>query len=410
MVAQSKDGTFHMHEFALDEIEDSCSWIVIGGPGSGKCFAPGTRVQMFDGTIKKVEDVRVGDLLQGDDGTPRCVLSTTRGLDRMYTVKQYHEDRDNYVVNAPHTLCLLKRNSAGLSSNSVVEMEVNDFVQLPAFEQADYVGCAVLKNGKYIPYDITVSYSHYGEYFGFEITDNRRFLLADNTLVHNTTLLKDIIYTHKHKYPIAKIFSGSEDSNGAYEKIIPKLYITNGYDDDQMKDYILRQKRCKVNGCLIGKGFLAIDDCSDQTGVYKSPTYKGLYKNGSRHWNGIIITGLQYGVDMTTDTRKCASYIAIFFEPDPNEREKLYKHYGGPCGSRADFEFIMDEMVKGDDPSDKYTCMIIKRLNRGVTREENVFYYKARASVVNKTFKFGCKEYKDWDKERRDPKKAAFGI
>src|SRR5277367_5837034 len=50
----------------------------IGPSGIGKCLAPGTPVLMFDGTIKNVEDDRVGDLLMGPDSKPRRVLSTTK--------------------------------------------------------------------------------------------------------------------------------------------------------------------------------------------------------------------------------------------------------------------------------------------------------------------------------------------
>ena len=34
---------------------------------------------MFDGSIKLVQNIKVGDLLMGDDSKPRKVLSTTIG-------------------------------------------------------------------------------------------------------------------------------------------------------------------------------------------------------------------------------------------------------------------------------------------------------------------------------------------
>jgi hypothetical protein len=37
------------------------------------CHIKGTKVLMYDGSIKNVEDVRVGELLMGDDGTAREV-------------------------------------------------------------------------------------------------------------------------------------------------------------------------------------------------------------------------------------------------------------------------------------------------------------------------------------------------
>jgi replicative DNA helicase len=45
------------------------------------CHAPGTEVIMYDGHLKKVEDIQIGDLLMGDDGTPRKVLELHHGTD-----------------------------------------------------------------------------------------------------------------------------------------------------------------------------------------------------------------------------------------------------------------------------------------------------------------------------------------
>ncbi len=72
--------------------------------GAGKCFGKGTRVLMFDGTTKAVEDVRAGDQLMGDDSTPRKVLSTTTGYDKLYRVVP--EKGQSYIVNGDHILAL----------------------------------------------------------------------------------------------------------------------------------------------------------------------------------------------------------------------------------------------------------------------------------------------------------------
>jgi hypothetical protein len=47
----------------------------------GGCHAPGTKVIMYDGSIKKVEDIRIGDILMGNDGTPRNVIELHSGID-----------------------------------------------------------------------------------------------------------------------------------------------------------------------------------------------------------------------------------------------------------------------------------------------------------------------------------------
>lgn len=73
--------------------------------GYGKCLGFDTPVLLYDGTIEKVQNIKVGDLLMGDDSTPRKVLSLARGRENMYTIKQ-DLGADDYVVNESHILSL----------------------------------------------------------------------------------------------------------------------------------------------------------------------------------------------------------------------------------------------------------------------------------------------------------------
>ena len=54
--------------------------------GRGKCLGKDTPILMYDGTIKKVQDVVEGDSLMGDDSTARTVLSLARGREQMYRI------------------------------------------------------------------------------------------------------------------------------------------------------------------------------------------------------------------------------------------------------------------------------------------------------------------------------------
>lgn len=72
--------------------------------GGGKCLGRGTPVLMFDGQIKPVERVAVGDLLMGPDSRPRRVLSLARGREMMYRVTPTKGDA--YTVNESHILSL----------------------------------------------------------------------------------------------------------------------------------------------------------------------------------------------------------------------------------------------------------------------------------------------------------------
>jgi hypothetical protein len=82
--------------------------------GTGKCHAKDTPILMYDGTIKMVQDIMVGDILMGDDSTPRKVLSLAQGTDDMYDIIPTKGDK--YTVNSEHIL-VLKYNSFCVSYN-----------------------------------------------------------------------------------------------------------------------------------------------------------------------------------------------------------------------------------------------------------------------------------------------------
>lgn len=109
--------------------------ILITSPtGGGKCLGEGTPVLMFDGTIKLVEDIRIDDMLMGPDSTPRLVVSTCCGRDRMYQVTP--KKGNPYTVNGDHILSL--KLTGGASHNrkewrdgSIVNISVTDYLQQP---------------------------------------------------------------------------------------------------------------------------------------------------------------------------------------------------------------------------------------------------------------------------------------
>ena len=90
--------------------------------GFGKCLAKDTPVMLASGNIKKVQDIKIGELLMGDDSTPRRVLSLARGRELMYRI--IPETGDPYVVNESHILSLKDR-----VTQKVFDICVKDYLQ-----------------------------------------------------------------------------------------------------------------------------------------------------------------------------------------------------------------------------------------------------------------------------------------
>lgn len=97
--------------------------------GSGKCLGKNTEIIMYDGSIKKVQDIVVGDLLMGDDSTKRIVYSITRGREKMYKIHQSYGEP--YIVNESHILSLKYFKNINCSKNKDTNNNINkDFIKL----------------------------------------------------------------------------------------------------------------------------------------------------------------------------------------------------------------------------------------------------------------------------------------
>ena len=97
----------------------------------GKCMAPGTKILMYSGKYKNIEDIRVGDLLMGPDSKCRKVLSTTEGYDTMYRISQ--EKGEDYIVNSEHKLYLEERGYN--KENKIKILNPKEFLKLSKRKQ-----------------------------------------------------------------------------------------------------------------------------------------------------------------------------------------------------------------------------------------------------------------------------------
>lgn len=92
-----------------DALQNDVSFQYYGGNlisevGLGKCMAKDTEILMHNGSVKMVQDIVVGDVLMGDNSSPRSVSSLATGVDDMFDI--VFENNQKYTVNKEHILCL----------------------------------------------------------------------------------------------------------------------------------------------------------------------------------------------------------------------------------------------------------------------------------------------------------------
>jgi replicative DNA helicase len=103
--------------------------VISGDTGVGKCHAKGTKVLMYNGTLKKVEDIKIGDKLMGPDSTPRTVLKLARGREKMWKVEP-KKGAENFVVNRNHLLHLKKNTKKYPHYPDTIDITIDNWIKL----------------------------------------------------------------------------------------------------------------------------------------------------------------------------------------------------------------------------------------------------------------------------------------
>ncbi len=137
------------------------------------CLGYGTKVEMWSGSKKEVQDVSVGDVLMGDDETPRVVKKLYRGVQQMYNVDC---GGAKFRCNEHHILTLYNT-----TSNKIEDVYVFDYLK-----SANRYKGVKRRNGKYEYCDIHLAKDTVDNYYGFEIDGNKRFIVEDNIVTHNS--------------------------------------------------------------------------------------------------------------------------------------------------------------------------------------------------------------------------------
>lgn len=174
---------------------------------------------MYDGTIKMVQDIQVGDLLMGDDSKPRNVLSTCKGEEHMFTIFSEDSYENRYNVNESHILslkcdCNYTTHGMQFIKGQVYDIPVSQYYYL-------------YKNDSQIANGIL-----YGYYVAVEFPEKEipcdpyifGYWLGNDNLMKNKYIDEKYSNTRKFKNLL-------REYNLIYEKCIPYIYRCNSREN-----------------------------------------------------------------------------------------------------------------------------------------------------------------------------------
>jgi hypothetical protein len=211
-------------------------------------------------------------------------------------------------------------------------------------------------------------------------------------------LVRDLLYYHQD-IPIGTVISGTEEGNGFYSKMVPKLFIHNEYNTAIVENILKRQrsvlKQIKKEietfkrSTIDPRTFVILDDCLYDNTWSRDKMMRLLFMNG-RHWKVMLIITMQYPLGIPPALRTNIDYVFILREPYIANRKRIFENYAGMFPTFESFCQVMDQCTEN------YECLVINNNAKSNKLQEQVFWYKADA---HNDFRLGSKEFWELSKD-----------
>jgi hypothetical protein len=211
-------------------------------------------------------------------------------------------------------------------------------------------------------------------------------------------LVRDLLYYHQD-IPIGTVISGTEEGNGFYSKMVPKLFIHNEYNTAIIENILKRQrsvlKQIKKEietfkrSTIDPRTFVILDDCLYDNTWSRDKMMRLLFMNG-RHWKVMLIITMQYPLGIPPALRTNIDYVFILREPYIANRKRIFENYAGMFPTFESFCQVMDQCTEN------YECLVINNNAKSNKLQDQVFWYKADS---HNDFKLGSKEFWELSKD-----------
>ena len=214
-------------------------------------------------------------------------------------------------------------------------------------------------------------------------------------------LVRDLLYYHQD-IPIGTVISGTEEGNGFYGKMVPKLFIHNEYNTAIIENILKRQrgvlKQIKhetesfKRSTIDPRTFVILDDCLYDNTWARDKMMRLIFMNG-RHWKVMLLITMQYPLGIPPTLRTNIDYVFILREPYIANRKRIYENYAGMFPTFESFCQVMDQCTEN------FECLVINNNAKSNKLQDQVFWYKADS---HNDFRLGSKEFWELSKQIND--------
>jgi hypothetical protein len=219
-------------------------------------------------------------------------------------------------------------------------------------------------------------------------------------------LVRDLLY-YQQEIPIGTVISGTEEGNGFYANMVPKLFVHNEYNTAIIENILKRQrtvlKQIKKEmetyrrTTIDPRAFVILDDCLYDATWTRDKMMRLLFMNG-RHWKVMLVITMQYPLGIPPTLRTNIDYVFILRENYIANRKRIYENYAGMFPTFESFCQVMDQCTEN------YECLVINNNSKSNKLHDQVFWYKADN---HGEFRLGSKEFWELSKNLKDDDEEA---
>ena len=214
-------------------------------------------------------------------------------------------------------------------------------------------------------------------------------------------LVRDLLY-YQQEIPNGTVISGTEEGNGFYANMVPKLFVHNEYNTAIIENILKRQrtvlKQIKKEmetykrSTIDPRAFVILDDCLYDATWTRDKMMRLLFMNG-RHWKVMLVITMQYPLGIPPTLRTNIDYVFILRENYIANRRRIYENYAGMFPTFESFCQVMDQCTEN------YECLVINNNSKSNKLHDQVFWYKADS---HGEFRLGSKEFWELSKNLKD--------
>lgn len=191
-----------------------------------------------------------------------------------------------------------------------------------------------------------------------------------------TFLMEDICYFKRYVDEVI-VYSATEDGNHTWGKHVPGLFIFTKYNGAHLEGVYKHARRATKRhdrdprSCPPKSIMIIVEDQTYDRSIMRDKILREVMMNG-RHYNILVFITMQYARDMGPDIRSQIGHVFCMQEKIVENREKLYKGWGGMFPTFDSFNQVMMQCTEN------YGALVLDHIAKTSRVEECVFWYKAQ--------------------------------